>query len=343
MKPLAVVILSDRRPGHYHLAEGVAAAIARRRPVTIQHVDVSKSPFLRGRLLAALLQAGLPAAIALRWGYALAADALGAPDLVVSAGGDTLAANVAAARITGAANIFCGTLRHFPPEAFSLIVSSYERHARLPRHVVALKPSSFDPDALGRGHLRGLPVDGKPRLAGLLIGGDSGLFRYSDEEWRRLAGFVEGAYREDGTRWIVSTSRRSPESIGDLMADLARDPEGPIARFIDYRTAGPGTLPELFGAVEAVMCTEDSSTMLSEAVCARLPVVGVAPREHAFKDEEREYRDFMQAQGWCRSLALADLTPATFHAALAKVDPLRENHLDRLAGQIAGRLPQLFA
>lgn len=343
MKPLAVVILSDRRPGHYHLADGVAAAIARRRPVDVRHIDIAKSRVLRGRLLATLQQAGLPAALALHWGYGLSAAALGKPDLVISAGGDTLAANVAAARLTGAANIFCGTLRHFPPEAFSLVVSSYERHAGLPRHVVALKPGSFDPDTLAQGGMRGLPADGIPRLAGLLVGGTSGLFHYTDEEWRRLAGFVEASHREHGTHWIVSTSRRSPALIGDLMAALARDPDGPVARFIDYRTAGPGTLPELLGAVEAVVCTEDSSTMLSEAVCARLPVVGVAPRAHAFKDEEREYREFMQAQGWCRSLGLGDLTPATFLAELGAVHPLRENHLDRLAAQIAEHLPHVFA
>lgn len=83
--------------------------------------------------------------------------------------------------------------------------------------------------------------------------------------------------------------------------------------------------------------------MLSEAVCARLPVVGVAPAEHAFKDEEREYRDFMLREGWCKFLALAALTPETFAAALSEVRPLKENHLDRLAGDIARRLPQLFS
>ena len=49
--------------------------------------------------------------------------------------------------------------------------------------------------------------------------------------------------------------------------------------------------------------------MISEAVCAGLPVVGVAPRRHSFDDEERGYRDFMRDNGWSRSLLLAELTP----------------------------------
>ena len=69
-----------------------------------------------------------------------------------------------------------------------------------------------------------------------------------------------------------------------------------VARFIDYRTAGPGTLPEVFATAEVIVCTEDSSTMISEAVSARLPVVGVAPAAHRFTDEEEAYRDVSHPQ-----------------------------------------------
>ena len=111
---------------------------------------------------------------------------------------------------------------------------------------------------------------------------------------------------------------------------------------IDFRRAGPGTLPQLFASVEAILATEDSSTMLSEAVCARLPVVGVAPDRHAFKDEEAEYRTFLTGQDWCRCRALQALTPQSFLESLGDVRPLQENHLDRLAAALAERLPGLF-
>jgi mitochondrial fission protein ELM1 len=296
-----------------------------------------------GRLLAGALALGLPANGVLRSGYRLDDDLPSKVDLVISAGGDTLAANVAAARLYNAANIFCGTLRHLAPHHFSLVISSYARHASLPRHLVALKPSGLDPDSLRRvidGHLRvpGAP----PRVAGLLVGGPSGLFRWGDDEWQRLAAFPGESHRAHGVRWIVSTSRRTPDAVADLFADIARRPDGPIAELIDFRVAGPGTLPRLFAGVDAVLATEDSSTMLSEAVCARLPVVGVAPTEHDFKEEEREYRALLTTEGWCRTLPLSGLTPASFLAALAQVCPLTENHLDRLAAALAERLPELF-
>jgi mitochondrial fission protein ELM1 len=181
-----------------------------------------------------------------------------------------------------------------------------------------------------------------PRVAGLLVGGPSGLFRWRDDEWQRLAAFPDESHRAHGIRWIVSTSRRTPDAVADLFADIARRPDGPIAEFIDFRVAGPGTLPRLFAGVDAVLATEDSSTMLSEAVCARLPVVGVSPIEHDFKEEEREYRALLTTEGWCRSVSLSGLSPASFLAALSEVRPLAENHLDRLAAALAERLPELF-
>ena len=343
MRPLSILILSDGRPGHYHLSDGIAAAIGRRVPVTIARLDVTRRSAVPGRVLAMGLRAGLSPGWLLGFGYRATASDLPRSDVVISAGGDTLAANVAAARSLGAANIFCGTLRHMPPQAFSLIVSSYARHARLPRHLVALKPNGLDPDTLLLHARRSVQAPGHPPgIAGLLVGGPSGLFDWQDQDWRRLADFLGASHREHGTRWVVSTSRRTPHAAADLLQSLAKDASGPILEMIDFRTAGPGTLPRLFARVEAALVTEDSSTMLSEAACARLPVFGVSPARHDFKDEEREYRAFLTAEGWCRSVPLASLAPETFLAALAEVTPLAVNHLDRLADALASHLPELF-
>jgi mitochondrial fission protein ELM1 len=344
MQPLPVLLLSDGRPGHYHLAEGVIAAVARMRPVAATSLVIRRRRWLPGRALAELCARGVSPRTLLAFGYGLDAAALPRASLVVSAGGETLVANAAVARVMGAANVFCGSLRRLPPEAFSLIISSYARHATLPHHIVTLKPSGIDPDTLGRAHTgTRLGPQSPPQVAGLLLGGNSGLFTYETSDWEQLAQFLRKCHLAAGTRWIVSTSRRSPDALGDMMVAIAAEPGGPIAELIDFRTAGPGTLPRVFAQAEAILCTEDSSTMISEAVCAQLPVVGVSPARHGFTHDEREYRDFIRSRGWCRCLPLAELTPERFLAELASIEPLRENHLDKLAGMLRERLPQLFA
>lgn len=344
MQPIRLLLLSDGRPGHYHLAEGVAAAIGRRRPVEVQRQDIRLRRWLPAptRTLTAMLRHEMAPDRLLRIGYDVRAAALKPADVVVSAGGDTLVANVASARLLGAHNIFCGTLRRVAPEAVSLVVSSYARHAALPRHLVTLKPSGIDPESINRDRPK-LEKGDVPRVIGVLIGGDGGRFRYEGDDWRRLIGFLEAMTNRHGTRWIISTSPRSPETVADSLAALAQRPHSGIDTFIDYRTSGPGTIKQVFAAADAIVCTEDSSTMMSEAVCARLPVVGVSPRQSGFSEDEREYRDFMRSQGWCRFVSLAALSPATLMAALADIEPLRDNHLDVLADALSERLPELFA
>ena len=129
--------------------------------------------------------------------------------------------------------------------------------------------------------------------------------------------------------------------MADRIAELAKDGSS-IARFIDYRAAGPGTLPEIFGKAEVIVCTEDSSTMISEAVSARLPVMGVAPAAHRFTDEEKDYRSFLMDNGWCRVLPIAALTPTAFAGALSEIETIKENPLDALAAKLKERLPALF-
>ena len=41
-EPLRILLLSDGRPGHYHLAEGVCAALRRSRPVDVTTVRVNR-------------------------------------------------------------------------------------------------------------------------------------------------------------------------------------------------------------------------------------------------------------------------------------------------------------
>jgi hypothetical protein len=342
--PLKIILLADTRPGHYHLAEGVIAALQRLRPVEVTRVLVERKWIVPTRWLRRRINAKsfYPPRM-LRMAYRIEAGALPKPDLVVSAGGETQMPNICVTRLFGVPNIYCGSLlRGLGPENFSLIISSYDSDAISPRHLVALKPAAIDPDALGRPE--SVPRYGlalKPKLAGLLIGGNAGPFRYRREEWERLVSFTRDVSKEWGTRWLLSTSRRTPDFVSDILVELAKD-RMVVERFIDYRTAGPGTLPQIFGKAEVIVCTEDSSTMISEAVSARLPAVGVAPAAHKFTDEEQAYREFMVGQGWCRVLPIAALTPDTLARALSEIEPIKENPLDALAAKLKDRLPQLF-
>jgi mitochondrial fission protein ELM1 len=344
MPPLKALLISDGRPGHFHLAEGILAAIARRRLVETVRFEVRRFPWMPGRFLAALVNGGMSGQSVLKLGYGVAAGSLPFADLVVSAGGDTLAANITAARILKVPNIFYGSLRRFRPEDFALVLTSHARNGTQPRHVVTLKPSAVDPDTLVRpAGARGGTGHPAPVVAGLLIGGNTATIRYGAQDWYQLIAFMKALHAARGTRWIVSNSRRTPPEASERLAALAGEPGSPIEEFIDVRNAGSGTLADLFARSDVVLATVDSSSMVSEAVWARRPVIAVVPASSRLPDQEQEYRGYIEASGWARSITIADLDVDRLLMALQEIRPLEPNPLDLLASTLNERLPALFA
>lgn len=340
MRMLAALLLTDDRPGHYHLSEGVIAAVRRLRAVDVMRLRVRCR--WSGRVTALLSNSGCPADWLLRMGYGLAPSQIPPADLIVSAGAETLGASVAVARLTGAPNIFCGTLRRYHHEGLRLVLTSYASHARRPRHVMVLKPS-----ALSRKGLAGFPhrLAGAavPRTMGLLLGGHSGECRYETKEWEQLFDFVEKSYQTLGIRWVITNSRRTPQVVSEMLAARVAAGCGAIATFIDVRITGPGTLGHVLEQVQSVVCTDDSSTMISECISAGLPVLGVRPRRAKFTPDELSYRQYLIANGWHRSVPISALTPETLVSEVARIRPLAEDPIDQLAGIIRERIPELFS
>ena len=341
---LKVLLLSDGRPGHFNLSEGIVAAMQRLRPVTIARLDVRRRRRLSGHVAAVAIGMGASPAAVLWLAHGITPESLPLADAVISAGAETLPANIAAARHFGVPNIFYGSLRSFRSAWFSLVLTSYASQVRTPHPVMTLKPSRFDPDTLPTRpwtDVGGSPMP--PRPAGLLIGGDGGGSRFAAADWDGLFDMLSACHAAWGTRWIVATSRRTPSSIGDRLATLTAQPNSPVQRFIDVRAAGTGTLTELFAASGMIAVTADSSSMLSEAVWSRRPVLALAPARHVLTPLETAYRQQLEATSHCRTLAIAQASPAQMHAALTTVHPLAHNPLEQLAGLLASRLPDILS
>ncbi len=338
MPPRRIIILSDGRPGHFNLAEGIAAAIERSGPATTVRYDVRRGRW-PGALLAGMTRARLSAPAMLATVYGIDDAAVPHCDVIVSAGAETLAASVWLARTRGVPNIFYGSLRLFDPLDFSLVLTSYQRNAGRPRHALALKPSRFDPDTVPSPQPVG---ENGTKVFGLLIGGDAGPIKFARTDWDGLIDMVRQPPGTQHIRWLIANSRRTPPEIGDRLANEARQPGSPIARFLDVRTAGPGTLTALLAECDAVLCTADSSSMISECVWSRKPTLALRPDTCVFTADEAGYRLWLDQSGWCRELAIAAATAEAIEAGLGTVHPLSGNPLDALASLVKQRLPTLY-
>lgn len=335
MGPLNVLLISDGRPGHFRLSEGMVAAVGRLRPVRVTRLEVRRPRYVPGRVLTELSAPAIPSSVVRRL-MALPPTPVETCDVIVSAGAATLAPSVYYRRQYACTNMFYGSLRGYRPRDFGLVLTSYAAKAGLPQHAMALKPFTLDPDTLPA---RKIPAD-PPATVGLLIGGDSGTVKYGKEDWSRLLFLLSN--RPKYAKWIVANSRRTPESISNRLAAIS-EREGERVRFIDVRDPNSPALEALFAEAEVVAVTVDSSSMVSEAVWARRPVVVLSPVHSSLPRLETGYRKYLADQGWTTSMVSVYETNAREIVEMARgLTPLEDNPLDQLATLIKQRLPKLL-
>lgn len=338
--PLRILIVSDGRPGHFNLSEGIAAALGRVQPTTISRLAVCRGRW-PGRATAWITRTGLPPPLILKLIYAISAETIPKVDVVVSAGAETLAASIAIARLRSIPNIHYGSLRQFRAEDFALVLTSYAANAGRPRHAFAAKPAPFDPASLGP------PIDprlwpaGLPPTLGLAIGGDAAGCRFASADWDALFALIKSTAARDGVRWIVSNSRRSAATLSDRLSALAAEPESPIMRFVDVRDPAAPRLWQAFSSTHAVLVTADSSSMVSEGISARRPVIALAPVQLSLTRDETAYRAALAADRRLATTPIQSLDAERLAALLRTIEPYAGNPLDDLAALMVARVPAL--
>jgi mitochondrial fission protein ELM1 len=260
----------------------VAAALERAGfPLAVE--PIACAPRVRGALrpVARWAFARVPDAAALPLARRLARfdPPAGRPDLILSSGGGTAFASAGLARALGAPNAFVGNPRPFPGGWFRAVLSpvALPDCAGAPVIETAVVPSLVTPARCAEAARARWPEAPAGRRRALLVGGDSRNHRFAPEDFAALAEGVNALARRDGVRWLVTTSRRTGAAGERILADrLAPDAVAELTLF--GRSPDPVVLAYM-GAAEAVAVTQDSLTMLSEAIASGRPVTALAPAE----------------------------------------------------------------
>jgi hypothetical protein len=334
--------LSDDKPGHYLRSEGILAAIGKKRPLETQRIHIRRRSLTPAGILQSFVNLGVPPGLVLYLGYGLNGGELPRADLVVSAGGNTLAANAAAAALLGVPNIFYGRLRQLASAKVRTVVVPYESFAQFPNHLVSLPPSAIEP-AIHRDRQAALSRTSPPKLVGVLICGNSSTVRFTSAEWKKLIEFLQAAHNAFGTRFLMTTSRRSGDRITAALEALTASGARCIARFSAFGRGDSSIVSDILAAADAILVTDDSTSMIAEAVSAQLPTVGTLAADTQHERGEAEFRAFVTSRGWYRQLAISSLSPDSFIDSVAGIRPRKLSALDELAAALEARLPELFA
>lgn len=234
--PLVIWRFIDGKPGHENQSAGLVQALRTLRPVEAHDVPVPGEIAAFGAWLAGRFP----------WGRALPA-----PDLLVGAGHATHWPLLAARRAIGGRAVVL--MRPTLPGAwFDLCV--------VPAHD---RPRATGNVLVTRGVLnRVRPGAAKdPRQGLLLIGGPSQHHAWSTP---RLVEQVRAIVaHDDGRRWVLTTSRRTPPEFLDALRPQV-DPEH--IELVPGETTAPDWLPAQLAWAGTVWASADSVSMIYEAL-----------------------------------------------------------------------------
>jgi hypothetical protein len=266
---LTIWLLSDGASGHLSQSRGVAEAICRFCPVNISEITLK----VRFRLLKSTLRYLLPisanlARLLLKVVYQIELP-VGRPDLIVSSGGNTLLANALLGQIFAVPNFYSGTLKKYPSRCYSRIFSvtpqGCDNNVVLPLPPVPLQLTEKMPT-----------VDAKaPWL--VLIGGDGAGYRFASVDWELLADGMNRIARDLGIRWLLTTSRRTGSEVEKVLQ--ARISPDLLEEAVYFGQTPRPVVREFLGRCRGVLVTEDSLTMVAEAIYSGRPVVTLRPRQ----------------------------------------------------------------
>lgn len=294
---LTIWLLSDGAPGHLSQSRGLVDALARFRELRCIEVPLT----LRRKWLKRLLRPCLPLSPALSravlpWVYHLEQPA-SRPDLIISSGGNTLLASALLARVLSVPNVYSGTRKGYPPAAFSCVVSVTPQGG--PGNLVLPLPPV--PAAL----VQRLPaVNDKAPLC-LLIGGDGAGYHYREQDWLALCEGIKRITARCGRRWCISTSRRTGAKAEALLEQhLSADVLEEIVYF--SRSARP-VVRDFLSRSALVFVTEDSLTMVAEAIYSSRPVFSLQPERYQGNQNDENALQAYVTQGLLTRVPLTGL------------------------------------
>ena len=326
---LDVLVLLIDKPGHRHQALGVAAAVERADGARITRVDVGYRwwAFAALRALVAKRARGAGLRFWLRALYGLDPARLPRADLVISSGRPAIAAGILLGRAFAAPFVYSGLAKdNGLGDLVDLQLVPIEAYDTLPNTAFAPFPTLVDPEVFApvrplrrREDLRGARI-------GLLLGGDAHSHRFEAEDWRAIRDLVVAGHRELGVAWRIFTSRRTGDFASDLFAGLAGQPG--IETVVDWRVRG-ATPPADLLAGDALVVTEDSASMMYEAVAARRPVIALRPGRVKPSTMD-EIVAQLTARGALAAMPIAGLDAGAFAERLIGLTPIEGDDRDRI-------------
>lgn len=233
---LNILVIADDKAGHQNQSLGLAQAIERYRPISLEIVD----PLNASEVMFCNLTKQPPK----KWRQ------ISPPDLIISTGSGTHLSLLTAGRLypQSYTTLLCSSL--YPASWFDLNPVPEHDNRRPAPNVIATK------GVLNKVVPAHRPV---PNYGLMLVGGESKHYRWNSRSIiRQIKAIQEQA---PGTEWHITNSRRTPKDFESLLKKRI-----PNSRFHRWQDTQGNWLPEQLTKAEKIWVTPDSVSMVYESL-----------------------------------------------------------------------------
>ncbi|MDQ8209172.1 ELM1/GtrOC1 family putative glycosyltransferase [Coraliomargarita sp. SDUM461003] len=196
---------------------------------------------------------------------------------------------------TGAKILFVGHPKRLDVSCFDWIVATPSTPSSAANIKLELLPGSFTPEEFATTRVASDPTQ---CCYGFLVGGSSRGYPFCDSDWDALIDLIS-AIREydDSAVWSISTSPRTDPYFEDQLKALRTARPELFSGVFLWNEGERANVLEVLQCSSLVFVTEDSASMLCEALSTGLPVLSLRPEASTFHSLSTPLSDFHEEKG----------------------------------------------
>lgn len=242
-----------------------------------------------------------------------------APDLIVSSGGKSVFAARTLAVRHAVPYVFIGERKPYPAEWFHTVVSPVPRESSANSIDVELIPTPVTPALIAQ------KGEVEPGLWCMVIGGTSRTHLFEQPDWENIALAMNNIARRNNVSWLITTSRRTGAEAEAIIQE--RLDSSVVEDAIWWGENPSKELYSFMARAEVIFVTQDSVTMVTEAVSAGKPVVALRPAKVHFPESSflPVYFERLENRRRIKRMAINEMPEMEFSAnnfSLIKDPPL---------------------
>ena len=197
-------------------------------------------------------------------------------DVIISGGANLAPLNLAISKTLKVKNIHLSTPRDWKISDFSAYITSSKVSTSPSNLVPEIVPNQFDPKTckeLGTKFISEKGIEGI-KFSLLVLGGDGIGYTYTNREWIEIIDNFSSFCETKESNPLFITSRRTPKEIENLIKERFE-----VSMSVLFHSEkARGKFDHLLYLAHDIFVTEDSSTMISEAISSGKKVASIFPQ-----------------------------------------------------------------